>query len=436
MQGAYWRVTLLAIFSIVVSSAVAMAQSAPQTSYKLAAIKFTGLTRFNETQATKGTGLQIGDSINQAQLAAAVDRLAKSGAFESVSFRYSTDKNSLNVEFQVKEVSRLLPCRFDNFVWFTNAQLDKTLSARVPFYSNGVPESGTTAEDVRVALRDMIRANGIAGDVTAIPSVAGLGQPVSAFTYSVTGVAMPIRTVQFEGTGAIPASSLQSASSQIVGRDYSASYVSEFASAGLVPLYRKQGYLRVRFDRPEGKPVTAGNAAAVQPVNVVITVEEGPEFYWEKAEWSGNRVFSTEELDRLLGMKTKEVANQEKINAGLAAIKRAYETRGFIEAAVKPNEILDDSSRLTTYAVAVDEGAQFHLGMVHFEGVTEFAAKELIKSWQLKPGDVFDASYPASFVSKVAIDKLHALGIEKTSAVVNSKPEKQKASVDLNITFH
>ncbi len=429
---------VLCLLSILAFSAPGLAQSSTSTSqsYRLATIKFTGLNRFSEAQADKATGLQTGDSVTQAQLAAAVDKLAKSGAFDNVSFRYSTNGNSINVEFQVVEVSKLLPCVFDNFVWFSDAELDKALRTRVSFYAGGVPESGATSEDVRVALSDMIRANGIHGDVTVIPSIGGLGQPVSAFVYSVTGVAMPIRSVRFAGNSAITASNLETASSQIIGRDYSVSYVSQFAGAGLVPLYRKQGYLRARFEKPDGKPLRSNDTRPVQEVAVVLSVEEGPEFYWEKAEWTGNRIFTSEELDRLLGMKPKEVANQEKIDAGLTAIKRAYDTRGFIEAAVKPKEILDDTARLTTYNVAVDEGAQFHLGMVHFEGLPEVASKELIKSWQLKPGDVYDASYPSAFVSKVAIGKLKELGIQKTSATVNPKPEKQKASVDLNIVFH
>ena len=414
----------------------ALTQSTIPQSYRLATMKFAGLNRFNETQASKATGLQTGDSVTQAQLAAAVDKLAKSGAFENVSFRYSTNGNSLNVEFQVVEISRLLPCVFDNFVWFSDAELDKALRNRVSFYAGGVPESGATSEEVRVALRDMVRARGITGEVTVIPSIAGLGQPVSAFVYSVTGVAMPIRSIRFAGNAAITASSLEAASSQIIGRDYSVSFVSQFAGAGLVPLYRKQGYLRVRFEKPDGALLHSNDTAIVQPVVVALSVEEGSVFYWEKAEWTGNRIFTSEELNRLLGMKPKEVANQEKIDAGLTAIKRAYDTRGFIEAAVKPKEILDDTARLTIYDVAVDEGAQFHLGMVHFEGLPEVASKELIKSWQLKPGDVYDASYPGTFVSKVAIGKLKQLGIEKTSATVSPKPEKQKASVDLNIVFH
>jgi outer membrane protein assembly factor BamA len=146
-------------------------------------MKFTGLNRFSESQASKATGLQIGDPVTQAQLAAVVDRLAKSGAFDNVSFRYSSNGNALNVEFQVIEVSKLLPCVFDNFVWFSDAELDKALRSRVSFYAGGVPESGSTSEDVRVALRDMVRANGIPGDVTVIPSIAGLGS-LSARLYT------------------------------------------------------------------------------------------------------------------------------------------------------------------------------------------------------------------------------------------------------------
>jgi outer membrane protein insertion porin family len=427
---------VVGLLSVLSYSPAALTQSTIPQSYRLATMKFAGLNRFNETQASKATGLQTGDSVTQAQLAAAVDKLAKSGAFENVSFRYSTNGNSLNVEFQVVEISRLLPCVFDNFVWFSDAELDKALRNRVAFYAGGVPESGATSEEVRVALRDMVRANGISGEVTVIPSIAGLGQPVSAFVYSVTGVAMPIRSIRFARNAAITASNLEAASSQIIGRDYAVSFVSQFAGAGLVPLYRKQGYLRARFEKPDGAPLHSNDTAIVQPVVVTLSVEEGSVFYWEKAEWTGNRIFTSEELNRLLGMKPKEVANQEKIDAGLTAIKRAYDTRGFIEAAVKPKEILDDTARLTIYDVAVDEGAQFHLGMVHFDGLPEVASKELIKSWQLKPGDVYDASYPGTFVSKVAIGKLKELGIEKTSATVSPKPEKQKASVDLNIVFH
>src|ERR1700745_279399 len=162
----------------------ALTQSTIPQSYRLATMKFAGLNRFNETQASKATGLQTRDSVTPATLGAAVDKLAESGAFENVSFRYSTNGNSLNVEFQVVEISKLFPCVFDNFVWFSDAELDKALRNRVSFYAGGVPESGDTSEEVRTALRDMVRANGITGDVAVIPSIAGIGHTVSALVYS------------------------------------------------------------------------------------------------------------------------------------------------------------------------------------------------------------------------------------------------------------
>jgi outer membrane protein assembly factor BamA len=128
------------LLSILSYPPAALTQSTTPQSYRLATVKFAGLNRFNETQASKATGLQTGDSVTQAQLAAAVDKLAKSGAFENVSFRYSTNGNSLNVEFQVVEISRVLPCVFDNFVWFSDAELDKALRSRVAFYAGGVSE--------------------------------------------------------------------------------------------------------------------------------------------------------------------------------------------------------------------------------------------------------------------------------------------------------
>src|ERR1700721_1052477 len=88
------------LLSILSYPPAALTQSATPQSYRLATMKFAGLSRFNETQASKATGLQTGDTVTQAQLAAAVDKLAKSGAFENAAFGYSTNGNSVIFDFQ------------------------------------------------------------------------------------------------------------------------------------------------------------------------------------------------------------------------------------------------------------------------------------------------------------------------------------------------
>jgi len=407
-----------------------------QESIRLAAVKFTGLNRFTEAQIARATGLRIGEVVSQAQLGAAADRLSKSGAFDHVSFRYSADKGQLTVEFQVTETQHMLPCRFDNFVWFSDQQLDQTLQARVSFYAGAIPETGKTVDEVRAALRDMIRANGIPGDVDALPFAEVMGQRLSGFLFTVKNISMPIRTVDFPGAAAIPTGDLVGASSQLIGRDYSISGVTAFASGGLMPLYHQHGYLRAKFGRPEGKVLSKSGDGSAQDIGVILPVDEGPEFYWEKAEWSGNQQFSSTELDRMLGMKQKEIANEQKIDAGLASVKHAYDKRGFIDAAVQPNAILDDGARLTTYNVSVVEGIQYRFSQVHFDGLTDRAAQELVKRWRLKPGDVFDVTYASDFLKNVAPLTLHDLGILKASFQINPQRDKQKATVDLHIVFH
>src|SRR5271155_2430144 len=110
----------LLLVAIFILSAPANSKSSSQETYRLATIKFSGLERFSESQVSRATGLHVGDPVSQPQLAAAADRLAKSGAFEHVSFRYSTEKNQLPVEFQLVEIQKLLECHFENFVWFSD----------------------------------------------------------------------------------------------------------------------------------------------------------------------------------------------------------------------------------------------------------------------------------------------------------------------------
>jgi len=407
-----------------------------QEGTRLAAVRFTGLERFSEAQVSRATGLIVGEAVAREQLGAAANRLSHSGAFDNVSFRYTTDNNQLVVEFQVTETRHLLPCRFDNFVWFSDSQLDETLRARVAFYAGAIPETGSTVDDVRAALRELIHSNGIPGDVDAVPFATALGQTVSAMSFAVKGVSLPIRTVEFPGAVGVSPGDLRAASSQMMGRDYSISSVSAFASTGLISLYRQRGYLRANFAGPHADILNRNGDGSVQEIAVTLSVEEGPQFFWGKEEWSGNQQFTAADLNHLLGMQPNEIANRLKIDAGIAAVKQAYGRRGFIDAAVKSIAKLDEGTRLASYNFAVTEGVQYHLSAVHFDGIADKAALALVKKWSLKSGDIFDAAYPADFMKQIAPQTLHDLGVAKASYEIKPQLDTQNASVDLHIVLH
>src|SRR5687768_15299618 len=98
-------------------------QSSDAKVWKLNKIEFSGLQRFNESQAIPITGLQPGASVDVAALNAAMQRLQDTGFFKKVGYNYRYRGDQLDVTFQVEEMKWDLPVVFDNFVWFTDEEI-------------------------------------------------------------------------------------------------------------------------------------------------------------------------------------------------------------------------------------------------------------------------------------------------------------------------
>jgi outer membrane protein assembly factor BamA len=417
----------------------AQGQSDPAKSYRLAAVHFTGLSEITEQQAAVATGLHTDDSVAPAQIAEIQFRLAGSGVFESVVYRYTTHGDDLTAYFELKESQNSLPFVFDNFVWFSRDEIQLALRQAVPLYSDRAPIRGTTHQEILDTLVALLHSKGVDGTVEEIAFSPRPGEPLDTLLFQVKGVPMPVRSVKFPGASGLTEAQLIAASAEVLRKDYSISRWSDYASYRLVALYHRNGYLRVRFGQPVG--VTSGSSTGSSivgsPVEVAVTlpVEEGLQFFWDKAAWAGNRQLNSVELDRLLGMKAKEVANQDKIDAGIASIERAYLSRGYIEVALNPHPILDDTGRLASYDFSVDEGAQYRMGQVHFSGVSDAASQKLTKNWKLKPGDIFDAVWVDDYIKEAVLKQLFEMGIRRNAYTSKRQLDKEKAIVDLYIEF-
>jgi outer membrane protein assembly factor BamA len=425
--------TLLGV-ALTLANGTARAQDPPSGNFRLVAIKFAGLKKFTDAQGVAGSGLRIGDGVTTTQLSVAANQLAKSGAFDGVAFQYSTRGNQLTAVFTVVESKHLLPCIFDNFVWFSYDQVDKTVRARVPFYSGIAPLSGATQQQIVDALRALLQSIGIAANVQGIPSGAAGGIP-TAMLFRVLGVATPVKTVNFPGSSVISEKELEAAASGAIDQDFSISNMSVFASAALVPLYRERGYLRATFDRPQWAVIGNPPAGSSPDIALTLPVKEGSQYFWDKATWAGNHQFSSDELDQTLNMKVREVANQHKIEAGFEAVKKGYGKFGYIDAGLAPKENVDDTTLSAAYDVTINEGLQYHMGHVRFQGISEKAATEIAKKWALKQGEIYDDTYPLNFLQKVAMPKLTEMREAKTRTNLSEQRNKQNATVDVTIAF-
>jgi outer membrane protein insertion porin family len=414
-------------------------QSSPSGAFRLMELKFIGLNRYTDAQVSAAIGLHTGDSISPAQLAAEANELSASGAFDRVSYRYTTQGDGLSAVFQVTETKNVLPCSFDNFVWFSDEELEKALRLHVPFYTGAAPETGETVQQISAALRLLLQSNGINATVEELPYSEHMGGPVIGLQFSAEGVPIPIHSVSFPGASVISEQELVAASSFIMEKDFAYSFVSQFAAGALIPMYQERGYLRAKFGRPQVKLMidAANRPPANGPVNVAVRlpVDEGAQYFWQKATWEGNRLLSAGDLDSLLEMKPQEVANAKKIDDGFAAVRKAYGKQGYIAVVIQTNQNLDDSAHLAAYDVSIVEGTQYHMGQIHFEGLPDKLSNDLVKKWQLQPGQVYDESYTLDYTKNVLLPKLVGAGMANKRVNTTIKSDPSSATVDVSFVL-
>lgn len=406
-------------------------QPATTKPMRLTKIEVSGLQRYSQDQVIAASGLQVGQVIDVAALDAAAQRLIDTGLFKKLGYQYRATGDQAVVTFQVVEEKGSIPVVFDNFVWFSDEEILSAVRREVPAFDGTAPEAGGVLDSIRAALTRLLQERKIPGQIEYTPSAdpSGGGQE---HVFSVKGVKLPICTLRFAGAAVVQEDELIKNSKPLLQDEYSRKFVFAFAKTNLIPIYRERGYLRASFREPLAKPESSPNCK--EGISVTLPVEEGLKYSWDKAEWTGNKALSVQELETTLKMKSGELANGLKIDGGLKDVREAYGRKGFIAARLAAVPSFDDAGRRVTYQVSVNEGPQYRMGTLTVTGLPESDANRIKARWQLRQGDVYNAAYPDEFMKKVLADG-RALGLRMKKADFAVKPDRQKLTVDVTINF-
>ena len=301
--------------------------------------------------------------------------------------------------FQVEEMKWDLPVVFDNFIWFTDEEIHNAVRRLVPKFGGYAPRSGNVTTLITRALEQLLRERSIAGQVEYTPTYDDKVTAKKDHNFSVKDQKFQICKLRFPGAMAVKESDLVRVSKPLMSLDYSRGYLNEFIYGNLIPVYRERGHLRARFKAPQARLEQGSDCK--DGLDVVIEVEEGPAYAWDKAEWIGNEALSVNELESMLNMKSGDVANGLKVDNGLKTIQTAYGKKGYILARATAKESFDEAKRSVTFQISVAEGAQYRMGDIAVTGVSESDADKLKEKWKIKQGDVFDASYPNDYMNDV-----------------------------------
>jgi outer membrane protein insertion porin family len=127
-------------------------------------------------------------------------------------------------------------------------------------------------------------------------------------------------------------------------------------------------------------------------VDVYINLEEGKKYYISDISWVGNTLYSTDQLNYLLGMKAGDVYNQKLLNKRLTtdddAVSNAYMDKGYLFYQLVPIErnINGDSIDLE---LRMFEGPQARVNKVVINGNDRLYEKVVRRDLRVKPGELF-----------------------------------------------
>jgi outer membrane protein assembly factor BamA len=385
----------LVLFLGLLLSTYAHAQSSAEAGAgKLSSVKVTGSSRFQSAQIALSTGLKPGATVTKDDLQRGADRLAELGPFANVHYRYGDTDAGVVVEYQVTDASAV-PVWFDNFPWFTDAELIAAVKSSVPLFDGAAPEHGTLLDDISDALQLALASRNVHTSVThSFVTAPGGSEQVQEFR--VDGGDVNVASVEFSDPVAQSDRAIQARLPDLVDHPYSRTAIELFEFEQLRPVYLAKGFLRMRFNPPSTRLV--GNGASAR-VAVTIAIEPGPAFAWNGVAWSGNGVILSAELNALVTLKPGDPADEMKIQPIWESVRDDYARRGYLDATVTPHGQFDDSAKRVSYTAAISEGPQYRMGKLVLTGLSIEGERRIRAAWKIEPGAVFDKDVYDEFIS-------------------------------------
>jgi outer membrane protein insertion porin family len=399
-------------------------------------IRTTGLKALPEDQVIALSQLTKNSQVGKPDLQAAADRLLQTGLFSKVNYSFKTVGEGLTVTFQLEEAPRI-PIFFDNLPWFADSELADVIRKKIPFFDGTLPEGGAVVDQASDAVKELLasRQLNVTVEHELIPNPLGEG---NVENFHAEGGNFTIASVQFSDPSVSASHTVQQALLDVVGKPYSRMTIDLFLSEQVRPIYLQLGFLKVKLGPPEVRLTGNPNQKLPDQIPVFVPVATGPVYRWQGAQWSGNSLLSTITLSNEIALKSGDIADGMKIEAGWDNAREEYAHHGFLDAKVDPVVSYDDQAHTVSYNVTVAEGPQYRFNTLVLTGLSLTAERKLHQMWTTAPGAVFDKTLFEQFLVKLQSHPAEVFGdipLHYDAVGHWLRPDPDKHTVDVLLDF-
>ena len=163
--------------------------------------------------------------------------------------------------------------------------------------------------------------------------------------------------------------------------------------------YRDKGYANAAIETPRTQIRDEGglNWFTFRPnrgkrIDILMPVEEGARYRLGTITFTGNtHITNVKALRATFNLKDGDWFNATLVGKGLENLKKAYGQLGYINFGAIPKPIYDEQKKTVSLQVDIDEGKQFYVSRIEFQGNTITRDRVIRRELLLDEGQVYNS---------------------------------------------
>jgi outer membrane protein insertion porin family len=188
--------------------------------------------------------------------------------------------------------------------------------------------------------------------------------------------------------------------------------------------YRQRGYANAAVEQPKTQIRDQGglNWFTFRPntgkrIDIQMTVEEGLRYRLGSITFTGNKqITNTKALRATFPIKDGDWFNVTEVQKGLENLKKAYGGLGYINFGAIPKPTYDDQKKTVSFDIDIDEGKQFYVSRIEFQGNTITRDRVIRRELMLDEGQVYNSQlWEYSLLRLNQLEYFDALKVDQDS---------------------
>ena len=164
-------------------------------------------------------------------------------------------------------------------------------------------------------------------------------------------------------------------------------------------VYRDKGYANAAVEQPKTQIRDQGglNWFTFRPrkgkrIDILLPIEEGARYRLGTITFTGvNPRFNPKALRAVFPLKDGDWFNATGMGKGLDNLKKAYGQQGYINFGAVPVPKFDDQNKTVSWNIDIDEGKQFYVSRIEFQGNTITRDRVIRRELLLQEGAIYNS---------------------------------------------